>query len=299
MRRRSKRFAHFRTLSLVMCRSAATRPMLRLSASARMMRARPAFSDRHGLGPDESFEFGTLRGGETDLDRADEGHPHRLPERWFQGQQTGDEFARSGTEGIGPRCHVRAVLSLIEAAAAAASIVLFSIRFFLSKRTCLSLTIGGSSSPDAWSELSAPHRRTSRPHGRPTGRSSCRQAAEVVVADHRRINPANAGTSARGPPRLRTSRTYARRATRPMARSDLGARHRRSLPPTVGSTLLTQGHQPAAPEAESFSCLRGTRHARPMDRRGSRCQTCQAPQIPPQPSDQPCQRRDTSPRSQG
>ena len=71
------------------------------------------------------------------------------------------------------------------AAAAAASIVLFSIRFFLSKRTCLSLTIGAPAAPTTWSELSAPHRRTSRPHGRPTGRSSCRQAAEVVVADQR------------------------------------------------------------------------------------------------------------------
>ena len=40
MRRRSKRFAHFRTQSLVMRRSAATRPMLRFSARARMIRAR-------------------------------------------------------------------------------------------------------------------------------------------------------------------------------------------------------------------------------------------------------------------
>ena len=87
-------------------------------------------------------------------------------------------------DGSGPRCHLRAVLSLIPAADAAASIVLSSIRFFLSKRTCLSLTIRGSRSPDTRPELSAPHRRTGRPHGRPTGRSSCRQAAEVVVADH-------------------------------------------------------------------------------------------------------------------
>jgi hypothetical protein len=46
------------------------------------------------------------------------------------------------SEGSGPRCHVRAVLSLIPAADAAASNVLFSIRFFLSKRTCLSCACG-------------------------------------------------------------------------------------------------------------------------------------------------------------
>src|SRR4029079_14878825 len=86
-------------------------------------------------------------------------------------------------EGSGPRCHLRAVLSLIAAAGAAASNVLFSIRFFLSKRTCRSRTIRGSTSPGTRPELSAPHRRTGRPHGRPTGKSSCRQAAEVVVAD--------------------------------------------------------------------------------------------------------------------
>ncbi len=50
-------------------------------------------------------------------------------------------------DGSGPRCHLRAVLSLIDAAAAAASIVLFSIRFFLSKRTCVSLTIRGLQEP--------------------------------------------------------------------------------------------------------------------------------------------------------
>jgi hypothetical protein len=64
-----------------------------------------------------------------------------------------------------------------------------SIRFFLSKRTCLSLTIRGSTSPGTRPELSAPHRRTGRPHGRSTGRSSCRQAAEVVVADHHVLDP--------------------------------------------------------------------------------------------------------------
>src|SRR6185437_4168744 len=81
-------------------------------------------------------------------------------------------------DGSGPRCHLRAVLSLIPEADAAAPIVLRSIRFFLSKRTCLSLTIRGSTSPGTRPELSAPHRRTGRPHGRSTGRSSCRQAAE-------------------------------------------------------------------------------------------------------------------------
>jgi len=50
-------------------------------------------------------------------------------------------------EGSGPRCHFLAVLSLIPAAAAAASNVSPAIRFFLSKRTCLSLTIRGSASP--------------------------------------------------------------------------------------------------------------------------------------------------------
>jgi hypothetical protein len=57
------------------------------------------------------------------------------------------------SEGNGPRCHVRAVLSLIPAAAAAASNVAFFIRFFLSKRTCLSLTIRGSRSPGTRPEL--------------------------------------------------------------------------------------------------------------------------------------------------
>jgi len=72
-------------------------------------------------------------------------------------------------------------------AAAASNVVVFSIRFCLSKRTCLSLTIRGSRSPDARPELSAPHRRTGRPYGRPTGKSNCRQAAKIVVADHRLI----------------------------------------------------------------------------------------------------------------
>ncbi len=57
------------------------------------------------------------------------------------------------SEGNEPRCHVRAVLSLIPAAAAAASKVLPSIRFFLIKRTCLSLTIRGSRSPGTRPEL--------------------------------------------------------------------------------------------------------------------------------------------------
>jgi hypothetical protein len=57
------------------------------------------------------------------------------------------------SEGSGPRCHLRAVLSLIPAADAAASNVFFSIRFFLSKRTCLSLTIRGSTSPGTRPEL--------------------------------------------------------------------------------------------------------------------------------------------------
>src|SRR6185369_5418623 len=101
-------------------------------------------------------------------------------------------------EGSGPRCHFRAVLSLIDAADAAASIVLFSIRFFLSKRTCLSLTIRGSTSPGTRPELSAPHRRTGRPHGRSTGKSNCRQAAEVVVADHAASTRAEEGQGRRG-----------------------------------------------------------------------------------------------------
>jgi hypothetical protein len=54
------------------------------------------------------------------------------------------------SEGGSPRCHVRAVLSLIPAAAAAASNVVFSIRFFLGKRTCLSAGCRGSRSP-GWS----------------------------------------------------------------------------------------------------------------------------------------------------
>ena len=56
-------------------------------------------------------------------------------------------------EGSGPRCHLRAVLSHIPAATAAASNVFFCIRFFLSKRTCLSLTIRGSASPGTRPEL--------------------------------------------------------------------------------------------------------------------------------------------------
>lgn len=46
-------------------------------------------------------------------------------------------------EGSAPCCHFLAVLSLIPAAVAAPSNVFFFIRFFLTKRTCLSVTIRG------------------------------------------------------------------------------------------------------------------------------------------------------------
>ncbi len=51
-------------------------------------------------------------------------------------------------EGSGPRAHVRAVRTLIPAAAAAASWVFLSIRFCLSNRTCASETIRPSPGAD-------------------------------------------------------------------------------------------------------------------------------------------------------
>ena len=73
-------------------------------------------------------------------------------------------------DGSGPCCHFLAVLSLIPAAVAAASNVLSFIRFFLSKRTCLSVTIRGSRAP-------APGRSllSSAPSHRPSARRSDRQ----------------------------------------------------------------------------------------------------------------------------
>jgi len=70
-------------------------------------------------------------------------------------------------DGNGPFCHFLAALSLIPAAVAAASNVFPSIRFFLSKRTCLSVTI------EALPRAPAPIRN---PHG-----STVAQAVRTVV----------------------------------------------------------------------------------------------------------------------
>jgi len=89
-------------------------------------------------------------------------------------------------DGTAPCCHFRAVLSLIPAAIAAAANVSPDIRRLLKKRTCLSLTIQGSRSPGTWSEPLR-LRRSHKPSAqRRTGKSSCRQPAEIIVADHER-----------------------------------------------------------------------------------------------------------------
>ena len=89
--------------------------------------------------------------------RSRPGAPERVAGCSRNGWPSRPEYAVRASfvfEGSGPRCHTRAVRSLIPAADAAASNVSFSIRFFLSKRTCLSLTIRGSTSPGTRPELS-------------------------------------------------------------------------------------------------------------------------------------------------
>ena len=78
------------------------------------------------------------------------------------------------SDGSGPACHVRAVRTLIPAAAAAASWVFPSAIFFLSSRTCASVTNLGRPRP----------KRHMRVLLAWTGKSSCRQPAKVIVADH-------------------------------------------------------------------------------------------------------------------
>ncbi|HEY2733682.1 MAG TPA: hypothetical protein VGI70_06840, partial [Polyangiales bacterium] len=84
--------------------------------------------------------------------------------------------------GSAPVCHLRAVLTLIAAAADDASCVFFSIIFCLKSLTCASVTIGTPQSPSTRPEL----RTGSFPRAvrsAPTGKSSCRRPAEVIVAD--------------------------------------------------------------------------------------------------------------------
>src|SRR5581483_4892866 len=70
----------------------------------------------------------------------------------------------------------RAVRTLIPATAAAASCVLPSMRLCLSSLTCASVTIGPTPPRDGTLARAV---RTA-----PTGKSSCRRPAKVIVADH-------------------------------------------------------------------------------------------------------------------
>src|SRR5581483_5471127 len=107
--------------------------------------------------------------------------------------------------GNGPFSHFRAVRTLIPATAAAASCVLPSMRLCLSSLTCASVTIGPTPPRDGTLARAV---RTA-----PTGKSSCRRPAKVIVADQR---AAGQGLDVRGDGRASPGiggRAVARRAS--------------------------------------------------------------------------------------